>query len=180
VADGFNPLAWRERRDMSREDLLGELERFDLALGRALQVLSSLESTPGAQLGICPGELACYTRRGTLPCRVHGCRVCGSPILADTEDWPAPLCVVHAPEPLLEFVDSLRGVLKRVIESHDGLHQSDCSVWAVFGRAVSDASIELAAGSPETSLSRGALCNCGAFALRTEARARLLLRERSK
>jgi hypothetical protein len=55
----------------------------------------------------CPGDGVCFTRRGTHPCREHGCRVCGAPILADTEDWPAPLCIAHAPETLLDLVGAL-------------------------------------------------------------------------
>lgn len=35
----------------------------------------------------------------------EGCRVCGAPILADTEDWPAPLCLTHAPTAVLDMLE---------------------------------------------------------------------------
>lgn len=39
---------------------------------------------------------------------LEGCAVCGKPILADTEDWPAPLCPDHAPLDLLDVVGEWR------------------------------------------------------------------------
>lgn len=35
----------------------------------------------------------------------NGCAVCGDAILADTQEWPAPLCVAHAPKKLLDYLD---------------------------------------------------------------------------
>lgn len=37
----------------------------------------------------------------------EGCSVCGCelPILADTEEWPAPLCEAHAPLDVLDRLD---------------------------------------------------------------------------
>lgn len=130
---------------------------------------------PQSLIGGCPGERVCFTRSGPRPCRAHGCRVCGAPVLADTEDWPAPLCIAHAPEGLFVQLEALRAVLRRHVDGFDGVHKPDCAVWLIFGQAVSDANIaseherikvELK-GTPRSP------CTCGATALRNEARTML-------
>lgn len=123
--------------------------------------------------GDCPGERQCYARGGTQPCRSHGCRACGAPILADTEGWPAPLCVVHAPEPLLDYVSELRRLLEQLVESTDGLHAADCRSRNAAGRAVSDFELDThVARSPAFS------CSCGAKAVRDSVRLALNLPRR--
>lgn len=133
---------------------------------------------PGRLLGACPGERVCFTRAGRAPCRVHGCRVCGAPVLADTEDWPAPLCIAHAPEPLFSQLERLRAVLGQHVQGFDGVHNADCSVLAVFGQLVSDDRIaaEHARVKAELGGTPRSPCTCGATALREEGRAVLELR----
>jgi hypothetical protein len=116
---------------------------------------------------LCPGPLVCYGLGGSQPCRLHGCRVCGSCILADTEDWPAPLCIVHAPEPLLDATIALRVELERVLGYFDGAHEPDCVVWRLLGRAATD--YELAQRMKQDGRS---FCSCGYFAIREGARLR--------
>lgn len=115
----------------------------------------------------CPGPLVCYGLGGSQPCLLHGCRVCGSCILADTEDWPAPLCIVHAPEPLIDATIALRSELERVLGYFDGAHEPDCVVWRLLGRAASD--YELAQRMKQDGRS---WCTCGYFAIRESVRLR--------
>lgn len=120
----------------------------------------------------CPGPRRCYALSGVEPCRVHGCRVCGSCILADTEDWPAPLCIAHAPEPLLDYVGQARRALLGLVEYFDGVHAPDCSIWQAFGGGTaSDA--ELLQRVKDGGSSH---CSCGAFAVREGARQHFNLR----
>lgn len=116
----------------------------------------------------CPGRGHCFALRGNRPCCAHGCRVCGGPILADCEDWPAPLCLVHAPEDLITFTLQLRAELERMLGYFDGAHQSDCKVWSAIGCLVYDA--ELARLIERAGV---AFCTCGYFAIRQDTRARL-------
>lgn len=112
----------------------------------------------------CPGPRLCYALNGTAPCRVHGCRVCGSAILFDTNEWPAPLCVAHAPEELIDYASDARRALRGLVEYFDGTHAPDCAVFLSFGRSVSDDTIRESI--------RGGVrpCSCGGFAVREGAR----------
>lgn len=112
----------------------------------------------------CPGHRHCYALGGTKLCRVHGCRVCGACILADTETWPAPLCIVHAPEPLIDYVGQCRRALLGLVEYFDGVHAANCALWQAVGsgRMVSDESLSQGHAS--------ARCTCGAYAVRQGAR----------
>lgn len=115
--------------------------------------------------GVCPGQGQCFALRGVLPCRMHGCRVCGACVLADTEDWPAPLCIAHTPEPLIDDCIALRRAVLALVEYFDGVHAPGCSTFLAFGRAVSDATII-------SHVQRGGAmhCTCGCFAVRDGAR----------
>lgn len=115
----------------------------------------------------CPGPRHCFATGGAGPCRVHGCRVCGAYVLADTEDWPAPLCIAHAPEPLLDFCNAIRVELERLLGVFDGVHQTDCAVFNLLGRAASDSEIVERMKSDGRSF-----CSCGYFAMREGARLR--------
>jgi hypothetical protein len=115
----------------------------------------------------CPGPRRCYALGGNEPCREHGCRVCGSIILADCEDWPAPLCLVHAPEALIDTATALRRELDRMLGLFDGAHQVDCNLFKALGRSSSDLELSL-------HIERGgrSLCTCGFYAIRQEVRER--------
>lgn len=117
-----------------------------------------------ANADACPGHRRCYALGGTKLCRVHGCRVCGAAILADTEEWPAPLCIVHAPEPLIDYVLQARRALLGLCEFFDGVHSATCALWqeAGDGRMVSDATLAEGLGSVR--------CTCAAYAVRQGAR----------
>ena len=115
----------------------------------------------------CPGPRYCFASGGAGPCRAHGCRVCGAYVLADTEDWPAPLCVAHAPEPLIDTAIALRTELERLLSMFDGVHQSDCAVFNVLGRAASDSEIV-----DRMQREARSFCSCGYFAAREGARLR--------
>jgi hypothetical protein len=93
--------------------------------------------------------------------------VCGAYVLADTEDWPAPLCVAHAPEPLIDTAIALRTELERLLSMFDGVHQSDCAVFNVLGRAASDSEIV-----DRMQREARSFCSCGYFAAREGARLR--------
>lgn len=123
----------------------------------------------------CPGPRRCYAQSGVEPCRTHGCRVCGAAILADTETWPAPLCIAHAPEPLLDTFVAMRCELERMIGHFDGAHQADCSVWRLLGRAASD--YELGERMKQDGRS---WCTCGYFAIREAVRLRFNLAEKRR
>jgi len=110
----------------------------------------------------CPGHRRCYALQGVEPCRVHGCRVCGACILADTEDWPAPLCIVHAPEELIDYVGQARRALLGLVDYFDGVHAGDCAV-----ARTGPASDETIKGNIRDGVSS---CSCGAFAVRQGAR----------
>lgn len=123
--------------------------------------------------GECPGPRRCFARSGCLPCCVHGCRVCGAFILADTELWPAPLCIAHAPEPLIDMALELRHELARLLSCFDGVHSSDCVIWRELRPGVSD--FEL--GARMQAGGGGSLCSCGYFSIREAARLRFNIGE---
>lgn len=118
--------------------------------------------------GVCPGEWICFSRGGSNACRVHGCRACGAAVLlADADDWPAPLCAEHAPEEVFRFWESLADLLARVVEAFDGIHNPDCIAWTIAqGQPLSDATLETHARGQTP-------CSCGAFELRNRAREKL-------
>jgi hypothetical protein len=112
--------------------------------------------------GVCPGFGVCFARNGSHVCRVHGCRVCGSPAIAgDCSDWPAPLCLEHAPSSVIGYWKAAFGVLEHMLEAFDGVHNPDCVVLALAKGPVRD--LELGQ-TP---------CSCGALALRNQAREKL-------
>lgn len=115
----------------------------------------------------CPGPERCWTRAGGQPCRVHGCRVCGSIIRSGLEDWLTPLCHEHAPEGLIAGALALSQALERMLDQSDGVHQSGCAVLNLLGRAASDS--ELAARTLDDGRS---LCSCGFFEARQDVRRR--------
>jgi len=86
---------------------------------------------------------------------------------ADTQDWPAPLCIQHAPEPLIDTAIALRAELDRMLGLFDGAHQTDCNMFHALGRASSDLELSL-------HIERGgrSICSCGFYAIRQEVRAR--------
>lgn len=89
-------------------------------------------------------------------------------MLADCEDWPAPLCLVHAPEELISFTLDLRLELERMLGYFDGAHQSDCKVWRAVGCLVADSDLAVL-----NERAGAQLCSCGYFAIRQDTRARL-------
>jgi len=111
----------------------------------------------------CPGHRHCFALGGTKLCRVHGCRVCGACVLADTEEWPAPLCIAHAPEALLDYVAQCRRALLGLVEYFDGVHAVDCSLTRTGGPA-SDETINATKRAGVSS------CSCGCFAVRQGTR----------
>jgi hypothetical protein len=58
----------------------------------------------------------------TLARRSGGCAVCGGAVFADCEDWPAPLCTVHAP---LEFLNWVERHLKRREETNGAIRANE-------------------------------------------------------
>lgn len=149
----------------------------------ALELVEDEQTEPGNALNraalalgeYCPGERHCFTRGGSLPCRLHGCRACGAPILADSEGWPAPLCIVHAPSDLIDYADGLRVTLEAVLARFDGFHDADCAMWTLLGRRESDFALSSRMESMARHNNARALCTCGLLAVREAVRQKFKL-----
>jgi hypothetical protein len=69
---------------------------------------------PGVSVHDLPGNERAPVRTAESCCAVRGC---AGIILADTEDWPAPLCPAHTPDWLPELGADPLGQLLRLIPS---------------------------------------------------------------
>lgn len=151
-----------------------ELAVVPLELAPVDDELERADTERPPELDTCPGERQCFARGGSNPCRAHGCRACGGVILADTENWPAPLCPAHAPEDLFDFVDALRALVVRHVQAFDRMHSPDCRVWLMHPnppRPPADDELDVRPGQQGP-------CSCGATALREDARELLGVRNR--
>lgn len=82
--------------------LLAEALRFHLDGGSTCLGWCRPECFARTALRSFAGEMVQRATPGS-----KGCAVCGGVILADTEDWPAPLCPLHAPQNLLNLLDAI-------------------------------------------------------------------------